>query len=329
MILAGDVGGTHTRLGLFQVVDRKVRPIRVETFLSRESASLEAIVKSFLSGRRERVAGCAVGVAGPVVDGRSSVVNLKWPVDARKLARAVGLDRANVLNDLEAAAWGVLHLPPRATANLTPGVRPHVGNAAVIAAGTGLGMAILFWDGTRHVPSASEGGHASFAPRNQLEMGLLRHIGASVDRVSIERVVSGPGLSTLYEFLRGTGLVKETESFRQRLETGDRNATIAAAGVAGEDRLAAETVELFVSLYGAVAGDLALVAKATAGVFVVGGIGAGLLPKLRSGAFLESFRAKGRLRPFVSSVPVKVVLDARAPLFGAAACAAHLHSSQR
>jgi len=323
VILAGDIGGTNTRLGLFRVVDRKIRPIEMATFLSQQSASLEIMVRSFLSGRRERVRACAVGVAGPVRDGRSGVVNLRWPVDARKLARAVGLDRAYVINDLEAAAWGVLHLPPRATVSLTPRVRPHEGNGAVIAAGTGLGMAILFWDGERHIPSASEGGHASFAPRNELEMLLLQHLARNLDRVSIERVVSGPGLSTIYKFLREMGTTPESEEMRTRLEAGDPNAAIAAAGVSGEDRLAVETVDLFVSLYGAVAGDLALVAKATAGVYIVGGIGSGLLPKLRSETFLESFRAKGRLRPFVSTVPVKVVLDARAPLFGAAACATH------
>lgn len=327
MILAGDVGGTNTRLGLFRVAGRKLRPIELATFLSQQSGSLEAIVKSFLSGRRERVRACAVGVAGPVVNGRSGIVNLKWPVDARKLARAAGLDRAHVLNDLEAAAWGVLQLPSRAMVSLTPGLRPSAGNAAVIAAGTGLGMAILFWDGKRHIPSATEGGHVSFAPRNDLETKLWRHFAKRFDRVSVERVVSGPGLSMIYEFLRETGAARESASFRRRLATGDPNATIAAAGVAREDRLAAKTVDLFVSLYGAAAGDLALFAKATAGVFIVGAIGNGMLPRLRSATFVDSFRAKGRLRPLVSSVPVKVVLDERASLFGAAACATHFASS--
>lgn len=323
MILAGDVGGTKTSLGLFDHSQGKLRALAEESFASRDYRSLEAIVEQFLSGRRRRrISGAAVGVAGPVVRGGTQIVNLRWPVDAARLSRALGLERIQLLNDLEATAWGIAELAPRQLVSLTRGLRGRPGNGALIAAGTGLGMAILAWDGERFRPSASEGGHQGFTPRDELEIDLLRYMRKKYRRVSLERVISGPGFSDMYDFLIASGRRKESVAMKRRLAgADDRNAVISRAGMNSEDRAAAMVVDLFVSLYGAAAGDLALVARATAGVYVGGGIAAKLLPQLRHGRFMRAFRDKGRLTPLVEKIPVHVILEPRAALLGAAACA--------
>jgi glucokinase len=328
LILAGDVGGTKTLLGLFTWSKGKPRKVREASFSSQESPSLEAIIARFLAEGRERVHRLAVGVAGPVVGGRSHIVNVRWPVDERKLARALHIDHVRVLNDLEATAWGIPVLPSRKFLNLTPGLRPRQGNAALIAAGTGLGMATLFWDGERYHPSASEGGHQDFGPRDEVEIELLRFMRERYDRVSVERIVAGPGFSAIYDFLIATGRGAESSEMSLRLASGDRNATVSEAGVNGEDPVAERAVEMFVSLYGAAAGDLALVSRAVGGVYVGGGIAPKVLPKLRTGEFLHSFRSKGRLSTLVEQIPVKIVLEPRTALLGAAACAAQIQSSK-
>jgi glucokinase len=257
-------------------------------------------------------------------------VNLRWPVDERKLARALDLDmdRVRVLNDLEATAWGISVLPSRKLVNLTPGLRVRPGNAALIAAGTGLGMATLYWDGECHRPSASEGGHQGFAPRDEVEIELLRFMRERFDRVSVERIVAGPGFSAIYDFLIATGRGAESPEMSRRLASGDRNATVSEAGVAGDDPVAERAVEMFVSLYGAAAGDLALVSRAIGGVYVGGGIAPKILPRLRTGEFLHGFRSKGRLSTLVEAIPVKIILEPRTALLGAAACAARIRSSK-
>jgi len=323
MILAGDVGGTKTNLGLFRRVGGRLVSSREESFSSQEFPSLEAMIAEFLSHGRQKVDRAAVGVAGPVVGGRSHVVNLRWPVHAKRLAHSLGLTHADVLNDLEANAWGIPELSARRLLNLTPGQRPGTGNAALIAAGTGLGMAILFRDGERFRPSASEGGHQEFAPRDDMEIELLRHMRRRHGRVSTERIVAGPGFSAIYQFLLESGWGKESKLMSERLAGGDDpNGVVSDAGLADEDPVARKTLEMFVSLFGSAAGDLALVAKSTAGVFVGGGIAPKILPMLRSGEFLRSFRNKGRLSPLLEKMPVKVILEPRTALIGAAACAA-------
>lgn len=323
MILAGDVGGTKTILGLFSKSGGKLRPVREETFQSQAHASLEAIVTEFLSRGRQKVQAFAVGVAGPVVGGRSHVVNLRWPVDQARLSRKLDLSPVVVLNDLEATAWGIPGLPARKVVSLTPGLRGRPGNAALIAAGTGLGMALLFWDGERHVPSAGEGGHQEFGPRDDLEIALLRHMRRHLGRVSVERLVAGPGFSAIYRFLTENGWGQASPLMSRRLgDADDPNAAIVAAALAGEDPVAQKTLDMFVSLYGSAAGDLALVAKATAGVWVGGGIAPKILPSLRSGEFVRAFRDKGRLAPLMKQIPIRVILEPRTALLGAAARAA-------
>jgi len=330
VILAGDVGGTKTLLGLFKQTSGKLRLVREDSFPSQQYPSLEAIVEAFLAQGREKPRIFAVGVAGPVVRGRSQIVNLRWPVDAKRLARKLGLDEALLLNDLEATAWGVPELSSRKFESLTPGLRPRPGNAALIAAGTGLGMAILFKNGDRFEPSASEGGHQQFGPRDDLEIDLLRYMRERLGRVSVERIVAGPGFSAIYQFLIESGRGRESRLMRRRLaEADDANAAITDAALAGEDPVAERTLDLFISLYGAVAGDLALVAKATGGMFVGGGIAPRILPRLRSGEFVRAFRAKGRLSPLVEAIPVRVILEPRTALLGAAAHGAYHHRPRK
>lgn len=325
MILAGDVGGTKTILGLFQSTRSGLECVREQEFASQEQPSLGAMAREFLAAGRQRVDRCAVGVAGPVEDGRSQVVNLRWPVDRRKLARSIRLDsgRVHVLNDLEATAWGIPELSSRKLRSLTPRLRAPEGNAALIAAGTGLGMALLIWDGTRWRPAPSEGGHQTFAPRDDVEIDLLRFLRRRHGRVSIERVVAGPGISAIFRFLLERGRRSEPEWLGRHLAAGeDPNAVISEVGLAGDDPVARETLQRFVSLYGAAAGDLALVAKAIGGVYVGGGIAPRILPLLESGDFVRAFRAKGRLSPLVERIPIKVILEPRTALIGAAARAA-------
>lgn len=323
MVLSGDVGGTKTILGLFRLENEKIVRVREAVYGSRDWDSFEAMVGDFLGGGRERPNRAAFGVAGPVLRGRSQVVNLRWPVDERRLARATGIRNVRVLNDLEATGWGLPELRPRQIVNLTPLLRPQPGNAALIAPGTGLGMSVLFWDGRRHRPSAGEGGHQDLSPRAEVEWELLgfmeRRLGG---RVSVERVVAGPGFSAIYDFLVATGRGEMTPLMKERLAAGDRNAAVSEAGVSGEDSTAERALEIFVSLFGAAAGNLALVSKAVGGVWIAGGIPPKILPMLRSGEFLESFRDKGRLRPLLEKIPVKVVLEPRTALLGAAAYAA-------
>jgi glucokinase len=323
MILAADVGGTKTLLGVFKVVKGKLEAVREGSFPSPENPSLERIVHNFLLAGREKIHRCAVGVAGPVSGGRSQVVNLKWPVDGHRLARDLGIDHVEVLNDLEATAWGIPVLPTRRFKNLTPGIRPQPGNAALIAAGTGMGTAGLFWDGEKHRPFAAEGGHQDFAPRDDLSFGLLKFVQRRIGRVSVERIVSGPGFSAIFDYLVAMGNRKVSRTLERRLAgAADRNAVISDAGVKREDPIATATVDLFLTLYGAAAGDLALVLGATNGVYVGGGIAPRILPRMTEGRFLKAFRDKGRLTPYMEKIPVKVILEPRTALLGAAACAA-------
>jgi glucokinase len=330
VILAGDVGGTKTLLGLFRQVGGKLRCVREDSLPSQEFRSFEALVDEFLSRAKRTVDRCAVGVAGPVVGGRSQVVNLRWPVDARRLARELSTDAVHVINDLEATGWGIPVVPPRKLVSLTPGLRSLQGNAALIAAGTGLGMALLLWDGARWHPRASEGGHQAFGPRNDIEIDLLKFLRRRHGRVSVERAVSGPALSAIYEFLIHSGRVDESDRMSRRLaEADDPNAEVARAALAGDDAVAGKALDLFVSLYGAAAGDLALVAKATGGLYLGGGIAPKILPKLREGAFLRAFRDKGRLSPLLERIPVRVILEPRTALLGAAQYAATLTPTTR
>jgi glucokinase len=320
MILAGDVGGTKTVLALFEVAGEQLRLVRETTYASAQHTSLDDILTKFLRDAPATLQSACLGVAGPVIDGTSHLSNLDWSLDAAALADVIAVPRVALLNDLEATAYGMLHLTDDELVVLSAGTRPRgKGNLAVIAAGTGLGEAMLYWDGARHHPIASEGGHVGFAPRSDLEIALLRFLRDRFGgHVSYERVLSGPGLHNIYLFLRANGAVAEPTWLTEKLSLGDPSARIAEVGLAGDDPVCVHTLELFASIYGAKAGDLALQCVALGGVFVGGGIAPKLLAVLRRGGFMEAFIDKGRFAEVMKTVPVWIALDPRAALLGAA-----------
>lgn len=328
MILGGDIGGTKTVLALFDDGAGELVALHEETYPSRSAASLEELATRFLdaAGRPALRAAC-FGVAGAVVDGRVKTTNLPWECDEPGLAAHLGVPRVRLLNDLEAAAHGVLVLPPGALHTLQPGSPPRgPATRALIAAGTGLGEAILAHDGARYHILASEGGHVNFGPRSELEARLWAFLQGEFGHVSYERVLSGPGLANVYRFLRRHRGLPEPDWLRQRIAGGDLSAVIAQAALADEDPVCSEALTLLVSIYGAAAGNLALTALATGGLFVGGGIGPKILARITQGPFLEAFRDKGPLRPLMERIPVHVILEPRAPLLGAASCARTLVS---
>ncbi len=324
MILAGDVGGTKTLLAVFDP-GAGMSIVREATVPSREIESLESAVEAFLLGapRLKVEVGC-VGVAGPVVDGRCVATNLPWQVDERRLAAAAGVP-IKLINDLEAAAHGVLTLPADKFLVLQPGTPKAGGNMGLIAAGTGLGQALIVTDGQAYRVVASEGGHADFAPADELQVDLLRFLWAEFGHVSWERILSGPGLANIYHFLQSRTGQAAPDWLRARLQREDPGAVVGEVGLAGRDPVCAEALELFASIYGAQAGNLALETLALGGIVVGGGIAPKIQTKLADGRFMAAFRAKGRLDSLLASMPVRVALDARAGLLGAA----HVASGMR
>jgi glucokinase len=323
MILAGDVGGTTTRLGWFAVDGGRPVPRVVEKYPSRAHAGLVEIVRQFVRDHPLPVEGAAFGIAGPVRAGRVETPNLPWVVLGADVARALGVATVDLLNDLEANTHGIAVLAPEDVHALNPGTAGAAGNLAVIAAGTGLGEAGAYWDGRRHHPFACEGGHGDFGPRDALEDELLAHLRARYGaHVSWERVVSGPGLVNVYEFLRDTGRGTEEPWLRTRLSLEDPAAVIAHAAQRGASPLCGAALARFVSLYGAEAGNLALKLMATGGVYLGGGIAPRILAGLEGGGFVAAFANKGRMRPLLEAIPVRVILNDQAALLGAARYAA-------
>ncbi len=327
MILAGDIGGTRARLALFE--GPKGKPILQDTFASRAHESLEAVILAFLGPKRaKRIKAATFGIAGPVIDQRCVATNFPWVVDARLVSKRLGIPRVTLLNDLVALAFGALTVPRSKIRVLHGETAPKKsgGNLAVIAAGTGLGEAGLIWDGAAHVPLATEGGHTDFAPReNPLEQELWAWLEKRFGHVSYERIVAGPGFSTLYDFFHEEKRIGDTtENDELLIEATDRNAVIAHLGAEGKSEPAARAVDLFARVYGAEAGNLALKSLATAGVFVAGGIAGQLVETLAKGPFIEAFLDKGRFRPLLEKIPVAVVMDPGIGLAGSRYHAARL-----
>jgi glucokinase len=322
-VLAGDVGGTKTNLAIYRFEQpRKATLDREETFPSREYPGLEEIVHEFLGRQREPLAAAAFGIAGPILDGEVKATNLPWKLSEKGLAQEIGSERLKLLNDLEATAYGALFLEPDELHTLNAGI-PRRTHRAVIAAGTGLGQAILFWDGSRYHPAATEGGHASFAPRDEREVDLWRFLLQQHSRVSWERVVSGPGLQQIFEFLRAGGAPVNAE-VEERLGAEDPSAVVGELGASGACPTCETAVDLFVSLYGAQAGNLALTAMSLGGVYVGGGIVTKLLPKVRSGLFMDAFCDVGRFEGLLRETPVQVIANPKTALLGAAEVALDL-----
>ncbi|MDD5272039.1 MAG: glucokinase [Methylovulum sp.] len=321
MILAGDIGGTKTVLSLLDKdQDGKWVCRQEQSFSSLAYPEFTDILKEFIPPGTTITAAC-FGVAGPVVSQRCQTTNLPWLLDGEALKITLGTAQVKLLNDLEAMALGMLHLPDGDLLELNPNAQAQTGNIAVIAAGTGLGEAILYWDGERHQPMATEGGHCDFAPQTEQQDSLLSYLRNQYPQhVSCERLISGMGFSNIYDFLCdhdfATACLAVPEVNDHELGI-DRNAVISRLGVSGEDALCAETVRLFAELYGAEAGNLALKALAIGGVFIGGGIAPKILPVIQMGGFISAFKAKGRFYGLLDTVSVKVSLNPRTPLLGA------------
>jgi glucokinase len=321
MILAGDIGGTHARLALFQVQDGHFSLVSASVFPSREYRGLDEIVARFVASAGARPDAACFGVAGPVRNGRVETSNLPWIIESKRLADELKIRKAVLINDLEANAWGIPALDPEDVVALNQVKGNPAGNQAVIAAGTGLGEAGMYWDGLQHHVFACEGGHADFAPRNELEVELLRYLRARFGHVSYERIVSGPGLVNVFHFLRDTGRGAEPAWLTDQITHSDPAAAISHAAIEGKCALCEQAVDLFVSLYGAEAGNLALKIMATGGVYLGGGIAPKMLPKLAGPLFMQAFVGKGRMQALLEAMPVKVITNEKIALLGAARCA--------
>jgi len=323
LVLAGDIGGTKTNLAIFSVRGEKLHVETSRNFQSKRYSGLTPVIEEFLQESRCNVDAACFGIAGPVVDGKVKTTNLPWLVDAVEVSHALKLNDVTLLNDLEAAAYGIFSLENDEFYSLNEGLMRHSGNKALIAAGTGLGQAILFDDGRRFRPMASEGGHGDFAPRSEVEIELLRYLIDHFEHVSYERVVSGPGLFNIYRFLKESRGLEEPNWLAQRIAEGDDpSAEVTKAALAKEADVCVRALDLFVSIYGAEAGNLALRAKSVRGLYIGGGIAPKILPKLKDGTFMRAFTDKGRYADFNAAIPVQVVLNQDAPLRGAAYYAA-------
>jgi glucokinase len=294
-VLAGDIGGTKTAVAVVEISAERLSIGRFRRYESGRHGSLEEILGDFLSGERSVPRVAAFGVAGPVVRGRSRITKLPWTIDERALSKALSIPAVRVENDFVAAAMGIPYLGPRQTALLTVG-------------------------GARH-PMASQGGHADFAPRSPVEDRLVSFVRERFGRTSRDRLLSGEGLAHIYDFLLQDGAAPESESVRRAFESEDRGAVIGRLGVERRDALCAAALDLFVRIYGSESGNLALQYRATGGVWVGGGIAGRILPALRGPAFMDAFRSKPPMEDLLARIPVRVVLEPRLGLYGAAALA--------
>ena len=318
MILAGDIGGTNARLAYFHSQNGHLAVIAEGVFPSREHSGLDEIVTKFVTSQGTRPEMACFGVAGPVRNGRVETSNLPWTVEASRLAHELQLPSILLINDLEANAWGIASLGAQDLVSLNRVKGTPVGNQAVISAGTGLGEAGLSWDGNKYDIFASEGGHCDFAPRTELEIELLRYLTARFGHVSYERIVSGPGLVNVYRFLRDTHRGEEPKWLTDEFAHSDPAATISRAAVACRSTLAEQALDLWISIYGAEAGNLALKIMATGGVYLGGGIAPKLVSKLAGPLFMQAFVSKGRMQALLESIPVMVITYDKIALFGAA-----------
>ena len=317
-ILAGDVGGTKTSLAIIELEGSQLEVLAQEHYPSTAYASLDDVVRQFMTAQNPACDYASFGIAGPVKDGRCDTTNLPWRVDAQALADALGFRRIWLINDLEANAWGIGTLQEDDICTLNAGEPDACGNASIISAGTGLGQAGLYWDGEHHRPFSSEGGHADFAPGSELEISLLHYLQRQYDHVSWERVVSGMGLVSIHEFLSEHRQVETPAWLATEMHDGDSAAAITRAAQAGSCPVCSETLDMFVKLYGVEAGNHALKIMATGGVYIGGGIAPRVLDQLKEENFLRGFWSKGRMEPLMRSMPVRVILNEHTALYGAA-----------
>jgi len=323
MFLGGDIGGTNTRLAFFEGTPDRLKPLHIEIFPSGQYPGPVEIVRKFLGSHQVAVDAVCFGLPGAVVNGRVETTNLPWVVDAHQMSADLGFGSVMLINDLFANAQGIALLEESDFVVLNPGAGASAGNRALISAGTGLGEAGLYSDGRGgYHPFPSEGGHADFAPRNDLEMDLLRYLMGRFEHVSYERVLSGPGLHNVYQFLRDTGRGEEPAWLAEQIAHGDPSAAISRSALEGTSAICVQALDIFVSIYGAEAGNLALKMLATGGMYVGGGIAPKIIRKLSSTAFMKAFSAKGRISGVLKDIPVRVITNDKTALLGAGRMAA-------
>ena len=319
MILAGEIGATRTRLAAFETEGNRMDCVVQKTYLSQEHASLAEILPEFIRTEGIPVHSACFGVAGPVRGGRSKISNLPWILDSRELAKQLKLNSVGLLNDMEAYAYGIDALESKDFVTLAEGAEDAEGNRAVISARTGLGIAGLYWDGFRHHPFACEGGHADFAPRDALQAELLAYLQKRYGRISCERILSGPGIRNIYEFLRDEHKAEEPVWLREQLKTaGDPSPVISQLALEGKAAICDQTLSIFVSAFGAETGNCALNYMTTGGIFIGGSIAAKIVPKMKDPVFMQSFLDKGRMETLLKDMPVKIILNDDCGLIGAA-----------
>jgi len=320
LLLAGDVGGTKTNLAIFAMDEktRRLELLRNKRYVSAEFDSLNAIALRFLGKGDEKIHSACFGVPGPVRNNRAQPTNLKWEVDALTLRADLGIASVHLLNDLAANAYGITELAETDFVTLQDGLKNASGNRCVVSPGTGLGEAGLFWDGHKYRVWACEGGHADFAPRSEIENELLAYLQTRFGHVSNERIISGQGLTNIYAFLRDTAKFPQLPEVAEEMKTTDIAKVITKHAEDGSCPMCMQTVEIFAHCLAMEAGNFALRAMATGGVYLGGGVPAKLIWKLKAPAFREAFNAKGRLEPLMESMSVKVILNDQAALLGAA-----------
>jgi glucokinase len=321
-VLAGDIGGTHARLALVEVTAGATGILHEQTFPSRSAPGLAPIVRGYLAQTRAAPERACFGIAGPVVDGECRTSNLPWTVSARTLAADIGIAHTTIINDFDAAGYGLVRLGPADLVTLQPGTPGEHGAIALIGAGTGLGEGYLTWDGTRYCVHASEGGHVNFASRDAIEWGLRGTLLDEFGHVSYERILSGAGLAHLYRYLAATGFAAERPEVQREMAGDDPAAVVSRHALAGDDPLSVKALDIFASVYGSQAGNLALTILATGGVYVAGGIAPRIVAKLRDGTFMTAFCSKGRLSGLAARIPVHVIVSPNVGLLGAAVAAA-------
>jgi glucokinase len=323
MILAGDIGGTKVNLGLFEVQAGHVKLARESSYPSRRYLSLQEIVRTFLADTGAlAIEKACFGIAGPVRRDRVQLTNLPWKIEAAELSAELKISGVSLINDLEANSYGLAELPASDFAVLNPGELDATGNAAIISAGTGLGEAGLYWDGSDFHPFACEGGHSDFAPQTKLDADLFEYLAGRFGRVSWERVLSGAGLHHIYEFLRDTSRGDEPESLVAEMTQSDPAAVITQHALDGSSTRCVQALDMFVSYYGAEAGNLGLKMMATGGVYLGGGIAPRILARLQGKGFMEAFADKAPMQALVKAMPVRVILNPKAALLGSAHYAA-------
>jgi glucokinase len=313
MILAGDLGGTKSNLGLFDVQREKLVSVARKRFASNEHSGLEEIITLFLSGNSGKVTHASFGIAGPVVNNRVRGTNLPWVVDGASVAKHLGLAYVRLLNDLEASAYGIAVLEPRDIETIHAGVSTPQATQVIIAAGTGLGEGVLFWDGKRHLPMATESGHSDYSPNTPQHADLWKFIKQSEEFVSAESILSGRGFLRVHEFLNPSVRHPDFDEL-----TVDPAPEITRRGLSGECPVCVATLDLWVEIYGSEAGNLALRNVARGGIYIAGGIAVKVLPKLKNGRFAAAVKHKEKLGDFLAQIPIHVILNEECPLIGAA-----------